>query len=218
MNSGHATAPTLRLTHGQVVFTLCQGKSPDNAQHRRLLDQLRYLRQLGIPFNERQRGKGRGRPIYYSYDELVEVAVGLSALRRGVRPHLVADYLITNRKDLRRFYRQALEEQAASALDAPWLQHPETAMAMYANEHFLRLHNRMYEAPGTYELIKPEEARGLIDVFGKRELFPDGTTETLIPLTRLVLTLVYWALRAPMFKPGRKPRASHASIPSQVRS
>jgi hypothetical protein len=180
------------------------------------LDQLRYLRQLDVPFAEQRRGKGRGRAIHYSYEEVVEMAVALFALRHGVRPHLVADYLVTNRTTLHRIFRRALEEQPATALKASWLKSRGKQKAIPANEYFLRLHNRMREASGAYELVKPWKAQELVDIVRQGELFPDGTAETLIPLTRLVLELIYWARQAPEIKPGRKVKGAHSPTPSSV--
>jgi hypothetical protein len=208
--------PQFRLTHGQLLWTLCQGAAPVGPRRRLLLDQLRYLRQLKIPFNEQRRGKGRGRPIHYSFEEMMEIAIGLFALRRGVRPHLVADLLVTNRTALRRSFRRALEDQPATALEASWVKSRGKEIPLLADEQFLRLHNRMLEAPGTYELVKPGEAQALLDVFGQRELFPDGTAEILIPLTRLVLELIYWARQAPEIRPGRKTKGQESPTPSSV--
>ena len=83
------------------------------------------------------------------------MAVGLFALRHGVRPHLVADYLVTNRTTLHRIFRRALEEQPATALKASWLKRRGKHKAVPANESFLRLHNRMRNASGSYERVQP---------------------------------------------------------------
>ena len=47
----------------------------------------------------------------------------------------------------------------------------------------------------------------------QEELFPDGPAETLIPLTRLVLEVIYWARQAPEIKPGRKVQGAHSPHP-----
>jgi hypothetical protein len=181
-----------------------------------LLDQLRYLRQLDVPFAEQRRGKGRGRPIHYSYEEVVEMAVALFALRRGVRPYLVADYLVTNRTTLHRTFRRALEEQPATVLKASWLKSREKHQAVLANKQLLRLHDRMRNASESYELVQPWKAPKLADSCKQGDLFPDGTADTLIPLTRLVLELIYWARQAPDIKPGRKLKEEHSPTPSSV--
>jgi hypothetical protein len=200
----------LDLTHGQLLWTLGQGVSPQGPRRRLLLDQLRYLRQLDVPFAEHGRGQGRGRAIRYSYEEAVEMAVALFALRHGVRPHLVADYLVTNRTTLHRLFCRALEAQPATALKAPWLNGRGTPQAVLAHESFLRLHNRMRDASGSYELVKLWTAPELAHISRQEDLFPDGPPETHVPLTRLVLEVVYWAKQAPDIKPGRKVKGVRA--------
>src|SRR5437868_1820154 len=135
--------PLLRLTHGQLLWTLCRGAAPQGLRRRLLLDQLRYLRQLGVPFAEQGRGEGRGRAIHYSYEEVVEMAVALFALRHGVRPSLVADYLVTNRTTLHRSFRTAFEAQPAADLKVSWLTRCGRQQALPANESVPRQHNRM---------------------------------------------------------------------------
>ena len=206
----------LCLTHGQFLWTLCQGVPPQGPRRRLLLDQLRYLRQLDVPFAEQRRGQGRGRAIQYSYEEVVEMAVALFALRRGVRPSLVADYLVTNRTALRRIFRRALEEQSATAPQASWLKRRGKHKAIPANESFLRLHNRMRNASGSYERVQPWKASAVVDVCRQGELFPDGPADTIIPLTRLVLEVIYWARQAPEIRPGRKGQGAHSPHPSSM--
>ncbi len=208
--------PTLHLSHGQLAWTLCLGAFPPAPQRQHLLAQLRYLRQLGIPFREATRGRGRGHPLAYSYEEAVEVALGLKALRRQVQPHLVKSFLLTNRTRLRRLYREALEAQPVQALDAEWVKSRGKMIAVLEHEHFLRLHNRYSETPGRYEIVIPQAAPVLEDLFGLQERLADGTTVVDLPLTRLVLELVYWARQAPEIRPGRKTRQQPSPSPSMV--
>jgi hypothetical protein len=44
----------LSLTHGQVAWALARGQPPSD----QLIDQLRYLRQLGVPFSKAELGAG----------------------------------------------------------------------------------------------------------------------------------------------------------------
>jgi hypothetical protein len=180
------------------------------------LDQLRYLRQLDVPFAEQGRGEGRGRAIHYSYEEVVEMAVALFALRRGVRPHLVADYLVTNRTTLHRIFRRALEAQPAADLRVSWLKRRGRQQAIPAHESVPRLHNRMRKVSDSYDLVTPWKAPKLADTRGQEQLFPDGPADTLIPLTRLVLEVIYWARQAPDIKRGRKVKGAHSPTPSSV--
>ena len=205
----------LALTHGQFLWTLGQGASPQGPRRRLLLDQLRYLRQLDVPFAEHGRGEGRGRAIRYAYEEAVEMAVALFALRHGVRPHLVADYLVTNRTTLHQLFCRALEAQPATALKAS--KGRGKPQAVLAHESFLRLHNRMRHASGSYERVKLWTASELAHLSRQQSLFPDGPPETHIPLTRLVLEVTYWGERAPEIKPGRKEKGTQAPTPISVR-
>src|SRR4051794_38383229 len=90
--------PRLSLSHGQVAWALARGMPPS----RQLLDQLRYLRQLGVPFRESELGTGRGYRVRYGFDQLIELGVALFGLRRGMTPREVADLLVGNRARLRR--------------------------------------------------------------------------------------------------------------------
>ena len=204
--------PRLSLTHGQLAWVVALGQFLPPPRWRHLLAQLRYLRQLGIPFREAQRGKGRGHRIRYSYDELMEVAVGLYALRQEVRPHVIAKILLRNRARLRRVYREALAERPATALEQPWLPSRGTIVALPEEARFLYVHNRYSNTPGQYELVVPPPATDLSQSVEMEEVVAvDDTTETWIPLTSLVWEMTYWAQRAPGITPGRRARTPESS-------
>jgi hypothetical protein len=204
--------PILNLSHGQVIRTLCVGKILTEPQLRLVRDQLRYLRQRGVPFNEGKRGQGRGHRIRYSYEELVELGVALYALRKGLRPQDVVNYLVTHRKYLRQRYREALEDQPEQALEADWLTNGGKVAELLSQGRFLRLHNRYSDTPGKYEMILPEDAQEFGDIFGMREVFADGTSQPLVPLTRIALELMYWVRKAPEIKPGRRTRGQQSPM------
>ena len=199
----NAQIPDLSLTQGQVIWTLSHGEIPTEPRLQQLLDQIRYLRQLGVPFDEGKHDMGRGNPIRYGFMELMELGVAIFALRRGLRPREVADYLIKHRKDLQRMFRQVLEEQPAKALEAPLIKSHGKIIPLVANEMFLRLHDRFSETPGKFEPVGISEAKKTDEIFGMREVFAGGVTKPLIPLTRIVLELVVWAQEAPEIRPGR---------------
>ena len=86
-----------------------------------------------------------------------------------------------------------------------WSRHPTAGAArrhmqvpLLGNEIFLRLHDRHAEAPGKIEVLGPDQ----VIPFGLAELYPGEQTRTLVPLTRLVLELVAWAMEAPQTRPG----------------
>jgi hypothetical protein len=190
--------PKLSLSHGQVLYALARGQQADDA----LIDQLRYLRQLGVPFERSELGSGRGNRIRYRFEHLVELGVAVLALRRGLKPREVAGYLTTHRDDLRKLYRSAFRDQPEGALTSDWVKSRGRSVPGLANEIFLPLHDRYSETPGKFEVIGPGNA-DRDTLFGIEERYPGEQTRTLVPLTRLVLELVAWALEAPPTKPGR---------------
>ena len=98
--------PDLSLSHGQMAWALCYGQEPDQ----RLRDQLRYLRQLGIPKTASERGAGSGNRICYDFYDLVETGLGVMGLMRGSKPRDIAAVLVDRREALRQVYAQAWAE------------------------------------------------------------------------------------------------------------
>ena len=94
----------LSLTHGQVAWVLSRGQQPSTL----LLDQLRYLRQLGVPFSKQELGGGSGNRIRYGFDHLIELGVALFGLQRGMAPREVAGILVEHRVEFRRLYRDTV--------------------------------------------------------------------------------------------------------------
>ena len=189
----------LRLTHGQVAWTLSRGLPPS----RMLIDQLRYLRQLGVPFAKEELGGGRGNRIGYGFDHLIELGVALFGLRRGMAPRELAGILVGHRTALRRCYRDTVAGLSPSAFEQAWVK-SRGAVVPIMNETFLRLHDRYSERQGTFELVPGDAFAALTQIETLTEKYPGGEVRTLLPLTRLVLELVAWAREAPEIKPGRK--------------
>ncbi len=189
----------LRLTHGQVAWTLSRGLPPT----RMLIDQLCYLRQLGVPFAKEELGGGRGNRIRYGFDHLIELGVALFGLRRGMAPRELAGILVGHRTALRRCYRDTVARLPASAFEQAWVK-SRGAVVPIMNETFLRLLDRYSERQGTFELVPGDAFAALTQIETLTEKYPGGEVRTLLPLTRLVLELVAWAREAPEIKPGRK--------------
>jgi hypothetical protein len=190
--------PLINLSHGQVLWTLSRGTLPDS----RLVDQVRYLRLLGVPFRKAELGKGRGNRLLYRYEHLIELGVGVWALERGMKPQEVAKFLIGQRKSLRQLYAKAFLEQPEQAIDAAWVKSRGRFVPLLGNEIFLRLHDRYSTAPGKIELVQQDEISQLSDFLALAEKYPGEKTRTLLPLTRLILELVAWAREAPETRPG----------------
>jgi hypothetical protein len=192
-------ASDLSLTHGQVAWALSRGLPPTPL----LLDQLRYLRQLGVPFSKEELGGGRGHRIRYGFDHLIELGVALFGLQRGMAPREVAGILVDHRAELRRCYCDTFARLAPSAFEAEWVK-SRGAVVPIMDEIWLRLHDRYSERQGTFELVPGDAFAALMQLETVTEKYPGGEVRTLLPLTRLVLELVAWAREAPEIKPGRK--------------
>jgi len=190
--------PKLHLTHGQVLWTLSRGMTPDPI----LIDQLRYLRRLGVPFSQSELGAGKGNRVRYRYEHLIEVGVAAFALERGMKPREVSKFLVQHRKYLRTLYRKAFSGQPEAALRAEWVKSRGRIVPLLGDEIFLRLHDRRAETPGKIEMLEQSEIKDLREFFMLGEKYPGEKTRTLLPLTRLVLELVAWAAEAPEISPG----------------
>lgn len=194
-----ADAPALSLSHGQVAWALSRGLPPPPE----LLDQLRYLRQLGVPFERGELGMGRGYRVRYRFDHLIELGIALFGIRRGMAPREIATLLVTNRAQLREAYRRAWAEQPAAAVDEPWIKSRGAWTPIFAEEVFLQLHDRHSERPGTFEEIRVRDIAVLMQIAIGAEKYPGEAVRTLLPLTRLILEHVAWAREAPETRPGR---------------
>jgi hypothetical protein len=189
----------LSLTHGQVAWALARGQPPSD----QLIDQLRYLRQLGVPFSKAELGAGKGNRIRYGFDHLIELGVAVFGLERGMRPREVAKILVDHRAEFRRLYRDTVAALPEDAFTAEWVK-SRGAMVPFIKERFVRLHDRYSERPGSFELV-PGDAFDALRQFAKlTERYPGSDFKTLLPITRLVLELVAWAREAPEIKPGPK--------------
>jgi hypothetical protein len=190
--------PELQLSHGQVLWALARGMLPEQ----RLIDQVRYLRQLGVPFRPSEQGTGRGNRLRYSYEHLIELGVAIFALRRGLQPREITGFLVGKRKHLRELYRKAFCDQPETAVDAGWVKSRGRVVPLLANEIFLRLHDRYSKEPGRLELLTGDSLVDPGEWFMPVEVYPGEQARTLVPLTRLALELVTWAKEAPELKPG----------------
>lgn len=190
--------PRLRLSHGQVAWALSLGRPPDE----KLLEQLRYFRQLGIPFDKSELGVGRGHPVRYGFDHLIETGVALFGLRRGMKPREVARFLTAERKSLRRYYRQAYLAMPEDALEDDWVKSRGRTVPRYKDELWMRMHDRYSQQPGKIDVIRSDEVKEFRDTLAMVERYPGEDFRMLLPLSRLVLELVAWAKEAPETRPG----------------
>jgi hypothetical protein len=191
-------APSLTLTHGQVLQALSRGHTPEP----RLIDQVRYLRLLGVPFRTSELGTGRGNRVQYHFEHLIELGVAVWAIERGMKPKEIAMILVERRTFLRKLYKKSFVNQPESAIDAAWVKSRGRLVPLLGDELFLRLHDRYSEKPGRIEALGLDEVESLRDFLLLAEKYPGEKARTLLPLTRLTLELVAWAREAPLLKPG----------------
>lgn len=197
------TLPVLSLSQGQLAWALSLGQMPS----KRTVDQLRYLRTVGVPYSMARPGTGRGNRVRYGFEQLIECGLALYAIRRGMVPREAGHYLTTQREFLHELFRQALLEQPESALHANWGKSRGRIIPILGKSHELRMHNRYSDSPGSIEEVGMEEVlRQGAAPGGQIERYADGESYLLIPLTRLVLEWTAWALEAPEFKNGPQSR------------
>jgi hypothetical protein len=192
------SVPKLILSHGQVVYALSRGSAPDPV----MIDQIRYLRQLGVPFGKYELGVGRGNRVRYRYEHLIELGVALWALERGMKPKEVVKFLVEQRRYLRQLYVRAFTVMPETTLQRSWVKSRGRIKPIMEDEIFLRFHDRYSEAPGKIEMLGLDEIKDLKELFVTAEKYPGEEARTLLPLTRLAFELVAWAFEAPEVKPG----------------
>jgi DNA-binding transcriptional MerR regulator len=196
--------PTLSLSHGQVLRAIALGLEPSQ----RMIDEARYLRTLGIPFNEKKHSTGRGNRRRYDFDDLIELAIAFYYLRHGMKPKDLREYMPKARKGLRELARQTFLSLPDAALSVEWVKSRGKQIPMINNEIFLPFHDRYSETPGKIEAAQsasppePGSMQELVAMFIPASTLSNGDNKPMIPLTRLVLETVGWALEVPEVKTG----------------
>lgn len=183
----------LALSHGQVAWCLARGVEPSQL----LLDQLRYLRQLGIPFEPKELGQGRGVRVTYGFYHFVEVGVAFEALRRRIQPRFLS-VLVEDRARYRNLYDEAYRQIIKS------LERDEKGIPIFEDEFYLRLHDRYSDTPG--RIVPAMEkgdasARKFGDWVEQIEGQPD---RDVIALKSLMAVLLRLAQHAPRTRTGPK--------------
>ncbi len=196
-----APIPRLDLSLGQLTWILSDGQPPS----RTTLDQLRYLRLLGVPFSQEEAGRGRGHRLSYGFYDLIECGLGLFAIRRGLKPKEAATFLLGQRPTLRTRYAAcygALRPESLRRI--PPLTSSEPIPLSFGPEEFIRLHTRYSETPLRYEFLGPEALLEGGQWGDPRERFSDGGTALPIPLGRMMRHWLALAQEAPEVRPGPK--------------
>lgn len=194
---------SLQLTFGQVAWALNAGREPDKVT----IDRLRYLRQLHVPFTDKelkQHGAGSGNRLIYGFDHLVECALAIYALRQRMKPTEVAKVIVAERVFIRNAARELFLSLSPEALTASWVKSRGQEKVLMEDEQFLRLHDRFSQTPGKIDLVSWEQAQGNPDIspLDFIERLANGEARPLVPLRRVTLIAVAWALEAPKTRPG----------------
>jgi len=192
--------PELHLTQGQLLWAIKYGREPDA----RLKYQVRYLRALDIPPASAKQASGPGKRITYDFFDLIEAGVAITGLDLGFRPKDIAAVLVEQRETMRRVYADAWRELPDLALTQEWVRSRGRVGVLMDEEIYIRLHDRRSDRWGELDLIKRLEIDGTLRIFEPVERFFREAPRRLLPLKRLMLQWVAWALEAPEIKPGRK--------------
>ena len=188
--------PDLKLSLGQVLWCLAGGKEPSPP----LPAQIRYLRDLEIPFKKKDLGKGRGVRLAYGFYELIELGVAYEGLRRRIEPRNLKK-LASRRTEFRKHYREAYLELAANPGVFDGDPHDR---ALLIREHLVRLYDKFSETPGEIVIavaLPPKPGRKPWDLV---EVYEGGEERDVIALNSLIIHLLGLAKIAPVLKPGPK--------------
>lgn len=187
---------SLSLSFGQVAWALSYGRPPDAS----VLDQLRYLRQLQVPFTEKER-KGSGNRMVYRFEHLIECGLGLTAVKRRIRPKDVATTIIKGRKALRTLARSIFDEidpAEFAAVNDSWRKPSYDPM----EERFIWFHDSKSDRPLTIEPLTIAKATDV----GQRTIFDAQRLDAAMHMIAFKNAIVSWvgrALVAPETRPGR---------------
>jgi hypothetical protein len=162
---------------------------------------------MGIPHDEDKVGTGRGNRLLYRYEDIVELGVALYALHRGMKPMDIAIAIKQDRETYLQVFRDALARLSEAELNADWVKSRGRTIPVFLSDIHLRLHARYSKTPGRYEIVAPDQATSIEQMFGLREIHGDGEGIFLVPLTRLAIEYLAWAREAPEIRPGRTARS-----------
>lgn len=194
--------PDLDLTQGQLLWAIRYGREPNQ----RVKDQVRYLRTLGIPASAQDQARGPGARIRYDFFDLIEIGLAVTALDLRFRPQDIAAVLVGQRELMRNAYIEAWKELPDAILEADWVKSRGRKKPLLQDEFPLRLHERHSEMWGQVDFVSAEEATTEMPILEPIERFADGPPQRLIPIKRLMIQWVVWALEAPPTKPGPASR------------
>ena len=193
--------PDLNLTQGQLLWALGEGREPDKL----LSDQVRYLRQLGIPQKSADAAKGSGNRIRYDFHDLVELGLALTGLKLRFRPKDIKAVIDDDRQRLHHTIELAWGELPEDVLQERWVKSRGALKPLLEEDLYLRLHDRRSEQWGQLDLVGPDDdlttGRQMFDAI---ERMPDGQIRDVIKVKQSLVPWVAWALEAPGIRTGPK--------------
>lgn len=185
------------LSFGQVLYAISGSSHPSPV----LVDRLRYLRRLGVPFAENE-SQGSGHRMSYTFDHLFECGLAIAA-EDFLKPQEVQQIIGNHRIELRKVGRTTLAHiggEWASILQGydPGGAHDDRWRIVLTDRHdpepctfyLMGMGDRKPGARATKSIHQlPQTAR----ITGRH-----------IALKPLVASLVFRGMQAPETKPGRQ--------------
>lgn len=202
--------PPISLRYGQTIWLLTELGLRGPVSKSTFHEYLKALRKLGIPFGrEKFRTAHRRRLAYYSYFDLMELALTLSLRVYHVVPDSIIKGIARHRDSLHRLFRRAYEQRDGGT-EEPLIVGRRSAEPVVLRGLFLDLNIRFAGGHlvrfGPLELLCPLEAvrRFSESLVSARPLAP-------INLSFLSGRVVMLALNAP---PNQRALKSHAGDPA----
>jgi hypothetical protein len=188
----------MSLTRGQVAWAVCWGRTPEQP----VLDQLRYLKQLGIPFEDGAQGKGRGNRLTYTFYDLMDAAVAMEALRWGI-PARLLKHLVERRPAIRKAYLKCFKNIPEAAYADLAALKPTTQTTVFENDVYIFFQGRFSSSPGDTDIV---DTTNLSPTAAEVALnhFMHGPDVTAISLRRLIVPMMLLAAKAPYIPTGPK--------------
>jgi hypothetical protein len=189
-----ASIPSISLSHGQLLWCLGGGRPV----RKPLPDQIRYLRQIGIPYLESEEGEGRGVRVDYGFYELMEVGLACEALRQRVRPKLLKS-LVDQRPRLQSAYRKAYRQLSK---DSDAFKGDPNSHGLYEDDLYVQIESPYSDKPGDITFASQTSSDWQFGDLVRRQ--PGQEDHAVIPLKTLMTRLLTLAPLAPETRPGPK--------------
>jgi hypothetical protein len=187
--------PDIFLARAQALWVLSRFGFRTGGSHSTLLEYVKLLRRLGIPFSHEERiGGGHHRNIY-RYEHLMELAVALSFRLHRILPWDVVNVLVEHRAQLRSIYRRAyLERESGTGrpMQIKVGDHQEFYVkGIFLDLNFCYVDDQLVSQGGPRVLNPAEAIQAFIEQNPKAQIRPP------FPLSPLASQIVELAAKAP---------------------